>query len=81
MSNQAVTDLLELTSEHIMYWEGTPMARVLEADLEREDFETLQEHLKESARLMYESDLAHAEMDEPMTDERAEAMIGDNDVF
>jgi len=56
MSLQANTDLLELASDHIMYWEGSPMARVLESDLKRNDLEGLEEHLKESARLMFQAE-------------------------
>lgn len=56
MSLQANTDLMELASENIMYWAGTPMEKVLLADLERDDLESLEEHLKESARLMFQNE-------------------------
>ena len=54
MSNNNNTELLELASEHISYWEGEGIGAVLEADLDRDDLEALSEHLKESARIMYQ---------------------------
>lgn len=52
MSNQANTNLYELASEHIDFWQGTLRAEVLEGDLERLDMESLSQHLVESAREM-----------------------------
>ena len=54
MSNNNNTELLELASEHISYWEGEGIGAVLEADLDRDDLEALSEHLKESARIMFD---------------------------
>lgn len=56
MSNQTNTDLLELASEHISYWEGEGIGAVIEADLDKDDLESLSEHLRESARIMYDQE-------------------------
>jgi len=81
MSQEENTKLLELASEHISYWEGEGIGAVLEADLDRDDLEGLAEHLRESARLMYQLEFNP----EPVTDETisawGESLIGDSDVF
>lgn len=54
MSNQTNDNLRELAYEHISYWSGVGVGAVLEADLERDDLDSLADHLKESARLMFD---------------------------
>lgn len=56
MSQENNTELLELTAEHCDYWQDTTMGKVLEADLDRSDYEALAEHLKQSAKLMFEAE-------------------------
>ena len=46
--------LLELASEHTSYWEGEGIGAYIEADIDRNDYESLEEHLKESAKIMFE---------------------------
>lgn len=45
MSNQVNTQLYERASEMIDQWEGTPIARVIEADLDRQDLDSLYQHV------------------------------------
>ena len=52
MSNQVNTNLMELASDHIDFWQGTLRAEVLEGDLERNDMESLSQHILESAQEM-----------------------------
>lgn len=47
MSNTVNTLLLEEAAELIDRWVGTPRASVLEADLERNDLDSLAVHVKE----------------------------------
>lgn len=69
MSNQNNTDLLELATYHISYWEGEGIGAILEQDLDRDDLEGLAEHLKQSAILMYDLEFNP----EPLTDETKSA--------
>lgn len=81
MSNQTNTNLLELASEHISYWEGEGIGAVLEADLDRDDLDSLKQHLVDSAVMMAQLEY----QPEPTTPETisawGESLIGDNDVF
>lgn len=56
MSNQANDNLRELAYEHISYWSGVGIGAVIQADLDRDDLESLHEHLKESAKIMFEAE-------------------------
>lgn len=72
MSNQVNTELLELASEHISYWAGEGIGKVLELDVELGDYDKLNEDIQTSAALMHQLEY---QRDDPMTDERAEAMF------
>ena len=79
MSNQINTELLELAAEHIDYWAGEGIGKVLEKDLADNNLEKLHSDVLESARLIHEFEYQN---DDPMTDERAEDMfLGANDVY
>lgn len=54
MSQDTNTELLELASEHLSYWEGKGIGEAITADIQRGDLEALREHLKESAKLIFE---------------------------
>ena len=54
MSDNSNTDLYELAAEHIDYWAGEGIGAALEADLERDDLDALNQHLKESAKIMFD---------------------------
>lgn len=73
MSQEENTRLLELASEHISYWEGEGIGKALEQDLDNDDLESLAEHLKQSAILMYELEFNP----EPITDETISAWGND----
>jgi hypothetical protein len=79
MSNQVNTNLLERASACIDYFERKLPAQIIEADLDRNDLEALELHVNEAEAMIFEAEYRpeHTEM----TDERAEAMLGDNDVY
>jgi hypothetical protein len=52
MSKEQNTLLLERASEQIDYWTGTMHARVIEADIDRDDLEALREHVVQAEREM-----------------------------
>lgn len=54
MSQESNTNLLELAAEHLDYWAGEGIGAVLEADLARDDLDSLSMHLRESAKLMFD---------------------------
>lgn len=56
MSNYQNEQLYDLARDHLEYWEGEGIGAVIQADLDRDDLESLHEHLKESARLMFEAE-------------------------
>lgn len=56
MSDYQNDQLYELARDHLEYWEGEGIGAVIQADLDRDDLESLHEHLKESARLMFEAE-------------------------
>lgn len=72
MSQHENTLLLEIASEHIDYWAGEGIGAVIENDVANNDLDALGAHLKESAKLMFDF---YYQNDDPMTDERAEAMF------
>lgn len=79
MSNQVNTELLELASEHISYWAGEGIGKVLELDVELGDYDKLNEDIRTSAALMHQLNYQN---DDPMTPERAEDMYREaNDVY
>lgn len=59
MSNQINTNLLERAAEMVDQWEGTIIAREIEADLERNDLEGLRAHVSE-AEAMTAQEETHA---------------------
>lgn len=54
MSHQVNTDLYEIAADHIDYWAGEGIGAVIEADVNRDDLDSLYNHIQESARLMFE---------------------------
>jgi len=66
------TKLLELASEHISYWEGEGIGAYIEADIDRNDYESLEEHLKESAKIMFELEYTPEPIE--MTDDDLDTM-------
>lgn len=54
MSQDSNTELLELASFHIDHWAGEGIGAALEADIERNDLDSLKFHLKASMDLMFE---------------------------
>ena len=71
MSKQANTDLLELAHEHSEYWTGTLMGKLIDHDVETNDLESLEAHLKESSNLMFEAEYNPNES----------PLVGDGDVY
>jgi len=72
-----IKQLLELAVDHIDYWEGTQVAKILEYDIQNNDYDALEEHIKQSMQLMFDTEYAE-EIAQRMTDERAEAMYQEN---
>ena len=68
-----IKELLELAVDHIDYWEGTLVAKLLEYDIANNDYDALEEHIKQSMQMMFDTEYGE-EIAQNMTDERAEAM-------
>jgi hypothetical protein len=56
MSVNENSELIELAVHHMDYWTGTIWEKVLAADIERQDLESLAEHIRESAKAMYDKE-------------------------
>ena len=69
-----IKELLELAADHIDYWEGTLIAKMLEYDIENNDYKSLEEHIKHSAQLMFEHEY-DGQYSDYLSDDRAEAMF------
>jgi len=72
-----IKELLELAVDHIDYWDGTLVAKLLEYDIENNDYDALEEHIKQSMQMMFDAEYGE-EIAQRMTDERAEAMYQEN---
>ena len=70
---QNIKEMLELAVDHIDYWEGTLIAKLLEYDIANNDYKALAEHLKQSSSLMFDNEYQERYADY-ISDERAEAM-------
>jgi len=79
MSQDNNTTLLELASEHISFWAGEGIGKVLELDVATGDYDKLNEDIRTSAAIMHQLNYQN---DDPMTPERAEDMYREaNDVI
>lgn len=54
MSEEINTRLLEEAAFMVDYFEGTPIARVLEQDLESNDLEALAVHMREARQVLHD---------------------------
>jgi len=52
--NKKLTELLELASFHISYWEGEGVGQYIEYAVDHKDYKSLEQYLKESARTMFD---------------------------
>lgn len=56
MSHNSNTNIMEEAQQALEYWEGEGIGKVIEADIDRNDLEALAQHLKESSKLIFESE-------------------------
>jgi hypothetical protein len=62
MSDKVNSELFDRAAEMYEYWVGTPIARVIEADMARNDLEGLRQHVLSAEAIASQDEFEAADM-------------------